>query len=147
MMVTSDLLDCLTVPLMLEKLQVKFGIKINFLEHGMLVATLKKHFEWKEITEHREPHPRNSFLNTFLAVDSKGVSNLYRTLQQQGNHILGEISGNWKKKLAVDFCPIDISRSFTFHHSLFKDCYLKYTQFRTLHRRFYTNEKVVQNGS
>ena len=89
MMVTSDLLDYLTVPLTFEKLQVKFGIKINFLEHGMLVATLKINFEWKEIPEHRETFPRNSFLNTILAVDSKGVSDLYRTLQQQGNHILG----------------------------------------------------------
>ena len=47
MMVVSDLLDYLTVPLTLEKFQVKFGIKINFLDHGMLGATFKKTF-WME---------------------------------------------------------------------------------------------------
>ena len=71
MMVTSDLLDYLTVPLTLAKLQVKFGIKINFLEHGMLVATLKKHFEWKDIPEHREPHPKNPFSTLFLRSTPK----------------------------------------------------------------------------
>ena len=48
--------------------------------------------------------------------------------------------------MAVEFCPIDISRLFTFHHSIFKDCYLKYTQFRPLHRRFFTNEKLYKMG-
>ena len=88
----------------------------------------------------------NSFLNTILAVDTTGVSNLYRTLQQKGNQILGEINSKWEEKLPLNLCSIDISRSFVFHHSLFKDCYPKYTQFRTLHRRFYTNDKLFKMG-
>ena len=38
------------------------------------------------------------------------------------------------------------SRSFKLHHTWFKDCYLKYTQFRTLHRRFFTNDKLCKMG-
>ena len=112
----------------------------------MLVATLKKHLEWKEIPEHREPYPRNSFLNSILAIDSKGVSNLYRCLQNQGCQILQEISVKLGEKIQTNLCSIDFSKSFTFHHSLFTDCYLKYTQFRTLHRRFYTNDKLYKMG-
>ena len=144
-MVTSDLLDYLTVPLSLENIKENFGIKINFLDYGMLVATLKKHFEWKEIPEHREPYPRNPFLNSILAMDSKGVSNLYRSLPNQGCQILQEIGGKWGEKTQTNFCPIEILRSFTFHHSLLTDCYLKYIQFRTLHR-FYTNDKLSKMG-
>ena len=94
-MVTSDLLDYLTVPLSLESIKEKFDIKINFLDYSKLVATLKKHFEWKEIPEHREPYPRNAFLNSILSLDIKGVSNLYRCLQNQGCQILHEISVKW----------------------------------------------------
>ena len=145
-MVISDLIDYLTVPLTMEKLQEKFDIKINFLENGKISAALRKHFEWKDIPDHREPLLRNSFLNTILSLDIKGVSNLYRALQHQGNHILGEVSGKWEDKLRIHISPTEISRSFAFHHRTYKDCYLKYTQFRTLHRRFYTNDKLFKMG-
>ena len=81
-MVISDLLDHGTVPLSLADLISKFGIKINFLEYGKLVAILKEHFESKDLTCTTEPHPRNSFLSTVLSIDKKGVSNLYKTLHQ-----------------------------------------------------------------
>ena len=55
MMVTSDLLNYLTVPLTLERLQVKFGIKINFLEHCMLVATLKNILNGKKSQSTENP--------------------------------------------------------------------------------------------
>ena len=100
----------------------------------------------EEIPDCREPYPRNSYLNTILAIDRKGVSNLYRTLQHKGNQIIGEINNKWEEKTILNLGSIDISRSFVFHHSLFKDCYLKYKQFRTLRRRFYTNEKLYKTG-
>ena len=146
MMVISDLLYYLTVPLSLEKNHNKCDIKNIFLEYGKIAAILKKHFEWKEIPDCRKPYPRNSFLNTILAVDKRGVSNLYRTLQHEGNHVLGEINSKWEEKTLLSFSSIDISRSFVFHHSLYKDCYLKYMRFRTLHKRFYTNEKLFKMG-
>ena len=77
---------------------------------------MKKHFEWKEIPNCRKPYPRNSFLNTILAVHKRGVSNHYRTLQHKGNQILGEINSKWEEKTLFSFSSIDISRSFVFHH-------------------------------
>ena len=41
------------------------------------------------------------------------------------------------------FC---LSKSFQYHHLHYKDTYLKYIQFRTLHHRFYTNEKLFKMG-
>ena len=37
---------------------------------------------------------------------------------------------------------ISLGHSFTKHHINYKDTYLKYIQFRTLHYRFYTNDKL-----
>ena len=131
-MIVSDFMNYLTLPLSLEKINIKFHIKMNFLEYGKVTAILKKHFEWKEIPETREPYPRNSFLNTILAIDKKGVSNLYRILHHK-----------WEEKTLLNFSSIDIS-IFVFHHSLFKDCYLKYTQFRTLHRSFTLMKSILK---
>ena len=119
---------------------------MNFLEYGRITAILKKHFEWKEIPETREPLPRNSFLNTILSADTKGVANIYRVLNKKGNQIIGEVQQKWEEKTLLNFDTMEISKSFVFHNSIFKDCYLKYTQFRTLHRRFYTNEKLFKMG-
>ena len=47
-MVISDLLDYMTVPLSLEKINNKFNIKMNFLEYGKIAAIVKNHFEWKK---------------------------------------------------------------------------------------------------
>ena len=139
-------INYLIVPLSLEEINLKYNIKMNFLEYGQITAYLRKYFEWKEIPETREPLPRNSFLNTTLSTDSKGVSNRYRVLNKKGNQIIGEIQNKWEEKTLLNFDTIDISRSFVFHNSIFKDCYLIYTQFRTLHRRFYTNDKLHKMG-
>ena len=74
------------------------------------------------------------------------MANLYRALHQKGNQILGELSTKWEEKTLLNYSTFDISRSFLTHHTLFKDCYLKYTQFRTSHRRFYTNDKLYKMG-
>ena len=65
-LVVSDFINYLTVPLSLEEINLNYNIKMIFLEYGKITAILKKHFEWKEIRETREPLPRNSFLNTVL---------------------------------------------------------------------------------
>ena len=41
---------------------------------------------------------------------------------------------------------ISVSRSFIKHHIVYKDTYLKYIQFRTLHHRFFTNDKSFLIG-
>ena len=39
-----------------------------------------------------------------------------------------------------------LSKSFNLHHQKYKDTYLKYIQFRTLHHRFYTNDLLFKMG-
>ena len=42
----------------------------------------------------------------------------------------------------IELETIILGRSFMKHHAKYKDTYLKYIQFRTLHKRFYTHEKL-----
>ena len=139
-LVVSDFINYLTTPLSLEEINQKYNIKMNFLEQ----LFYKNILNGKKYQKPRKPLPRNSFLNTFLYMDDKGVSNLYRTLNKKGNQIIGEIHHKWEEKTTLNLENIDITRSFVYHN--FTDCYLKYTQFRTLHRRFYTNDKLNKMG-
>ena len=67
-------------------------------------------------------------------------------LIKKGNQIIGEIHHKWEEKTALYLENIDITKSFVYHNSIFTDFYLKNTQFRTLHRRFYTNDKLFKMG-
>ena len=52
----------------------------------------------------------------------------------------------WCANTNFDFNSFDLSRSFQKHHIIYKDTYLKYIQFCTLHHRFFTNEKLFKIG-
>ena len=41
---------------------------------------------------------------------------------------------------------MEVSRSFILHNKTIEDTYLKYIQFRTLHRQFYTSDKLIKMG-
>ena len=41
---------------------------------------------------------------------------------------------------------VRVSRSLLEHHIKYEDTYLKYLKFRTLHHRFYTNDKLLRIG-
>ena len=116
------------------------------MEYAKIAALINEYLNWRDIPETREPKSRNSFLNTILSIDIKGVSNLYRQILPKGNLVIGELTDKWLKKTEIEFSSFDLQKSFYLHHTLFKDCYLKYTQFRTLHRRFLTNDKLFKMG-
>ena len=42
--------------------------------------------------------PKNSFLNSILSADIKGVAYLYRLILPKGNQILGELTDKWRNK-------------------------------------------------
>ena len=98
----------------MEELNQKFDIKMNFLDYGKITYLIESHFNWKDIQDTREPLPRNSFLNTILSIDTKGVSNLYRALHQKGNQILCELTTKWEEKAQLNLSSIEISRSIFF---------------------------------
>ena len=67
-------------------------------------------------------------------------------MKQSSSHVLDTAVAKWCEKTDFDFNSFEFGRSFHKHHLLYKDTYLKYIQFRTLHHRFYTNEKLFKMG-
>ena len=59
------------------------------------------------------------------------------------SHVLVNAVDKWKENSEGSFC---LSRSFQKHHLKYKDTYLKYIQFRTLHHMFFTNDKLFKMG-
>ena len=62
------------------------------------------------------------------------------------NQIIGEIPTKWQNKTDIEIQNFEFQKSLLLHNRSFKDCFLKYTQFRTLHRRFFTNDKLFKMG-
>ena len=49
-------------------------------------------------------------------------------------------------EINLHVATFDPSTSFNLHHASYKDTHLKYIQFRTLHKCFYTNQKLFKMG-
>ena len=145
-MVISDLIDYSKKLYSMTDFIQKYQVKTIFLEYARVCIKINKYLNWRDTPEYREPRPKNSFLNSILSVDLKGVSNMYKLILPKGNQILGELTDKWRNKTELEFSNFKLQKSFHLHHTSFKDCYLKYTQFRTLHRRFFTNDKLHKMG-
>ena len=144
--VISDFIDHLRTPYTMESFTEHYGVKTNFLEYARFSVLINEYLSWKDTPETKEPRPKNSFLNIILSKDLKGVSNLYKQIFPKGNQIIGEISTKWQNKTNIEIQNFDFQKSFLLHNRTFTDCFLKYTQFRTLHRRFFTNDKLSKMG-
>ena len=130
----------------MEDFTARYQVKTNFLEYARVSKKINEYLNWRDTPDYREPRPKNSILNTILSADLKGVANLYKLLLPNGNQILGELTDKWSNKADLEFTSFELQKSFHLHHTSFKDCYLQYTQFRTLHRRFFTNDKFHKMG-
>ena len=64
-------------------------------------------------------------------------------MKHSSSQVLDTAVAKWSD---FEFNSFEFGRSFHKHHILYKDTYLKYIQFRTLHHRFYTNEKLYKMG-
>ena len=106
----------------------------------------KKHIEWRDLPLHHEEQPDNSALNSMLNLSAKGSSRLYIIMKDSSNHILDNAADRWNDKTDLELLSFSIGKSFNFHHQKYKDTYLKYIQFRTLHHRFYTNDLLLKMG-
>ena len=71
---------------------------------------------------------------------------MYKLLKGANTHILNNIVSTWNKNTVHNLYNHDLSTSLNLHQAYYKDTYLKYIQFRTLHKRFYTNEKLYKMG-
>ena len=88
-------------------------------------------------------------LNIIDSLDTKGVSHIYQLLKGKKNSIIENANSKWNEKLDSQFEIFSFKKSF-YRIKMFDDVYLRYTQFRTLHRRFFTNNilfKMNQKAS
>ena len=139
----ADFLGPTKVTLTMDEFVEHHGVKTNFLEYNNICFKIKKFLEWKEVPLQFETLPRNSTLNMLVNLNKKGCSRLYSKIKDSNVDILDSIVDKWS---AINIDSMSLSRSFSKHHIHYKDTYLKYLQFRTLHHRFYTNEKLLVMG-
>ena len=142
----SDFLGTMNVILPMDKFMEIHGVKTNFLDYHFITAKIKSFIEWKDLPLSEEDAPKNSALNTFLNQTKKGVSKIYSQMKTSSSHVLDTAVAKWCENTDFNLNSFEIGRSFHKHHLLYKDTYLKYIQFRTLHHRFYTNEKLFKMG-
>ena len=139
----ADFLGPTKVTLTMDQFVEHHGVKTNFLEYNNICFKIKKFLEWKEVPLRFETLPRNSTLNMLVNLNTKGCSRLYSKIKGSNTHVLDSIVEKWS---AVDIDSLSFSRSFSKHHIHYKDTNLKYLQFRILHHRFYTNDKLLVMG-
>ena len=142
----SDFLGTMNVILPMDKFMEIHGVKTNFLDYHFITGKIKTFIEWKDLPLLEEDAPKNSSLNNFLNQTRKGVSKIYSQMKASSSHVLDTAVAKWCEKTDFNLNSFEFGRSFHKHHLLYKDTYLKYIQFRTLHHRFYTNEKLFKMG-
>ena len=130
----------------MEEFIEKYNVKTYFLEYNSITIKIKRFLEWKDYPEYREPYHRKSFLNILLNLSVKGSSRLHTRMKNSNSHILDNIVSSWEEKTNIEMEYISLGRSFIKHHLRYKDTFLKYIQFGTLHNRFYTNAKLYKMG-
>ena len=89
--------------------------------------------------------PSNSYLNIILSLDNKGVSNIYKLMNGQLKEILDKAVKNWTDKVEIDINVFSIGGSSS-KLSKIDDIYIRYIQFKTLRRHFYTNNILFKIG-
>ena len=128
----------------LEQFQQKFNIKTNFLEYGGYALTIKLFLDNLELPNFNLTKPANSLLNKILNRDSSGVSNIYKALHTKNSNIAQNICTKWYEKTGIAMLPYDVKISFTVTNNQIDDTYLRYTKFRTLHYRYFTNDVLTK---
>ena len=129
----------------MSEFEKKFNLKTNFLEYGSFCIKIKEYLGLKDQPMLSPIDPQNSYINILLNMDTKGVSNIYWVMLGKSNNILDEISQKWREKANLELASFLLSKSFRFIPKI-DDIYLRYIQYRTLHRRFYTNNVLCKIG-
>ena len=124
---------------------VQFEDKTNFLEYGSFCIVIREYLGHKDLPFYNPIDPADSYLNILLSLDQKGVANIYKIMLGKNRNILTETSDKWNEKINLNITTFTVGRSFN-KISIIDDIYLRYIQFRTLHRTFYTNNILHKIG-
>ena len=128
----------------IDVLQDTYDININCFDYHNHSQKITSFLGWQDWPVENEPHPRNCGINFLLHIDKRGSSKLYRKMEGSNGHILDNICGSWQEDSSPELCNFTLSTSFSLHHSEYQDTYPKYIQFRALHKRLYTNDKLFK---
>ena len=139
----SDILDINLQPLSLHDFNSMYGVKNNFLDYDYVCRKVKIYLDNKIMPFNWPTKPYNSMLNIILSLDTKGVSNIYKLLIGKNVSVVENATIKWNEKLDFQLNAFSVKRIFS-KIKMFDDVYLRYIQFRTLHRRFFTNNILVK---
>ena len=120
-------------------------MKTNFLEYGSFCIVIREYLGHNDLPLYNPIDPADSYLNILLSLDQKGVANIYKIMLGKNRNILTETSEKWNEKINLNITTFTVGRSFN-KISIINDIYMRYIQFRTLHRRFYTNNILHEIG-
>ena len=112
------------------------------MDYHHIKVTITDYLFRKETIDFFEPQPKKRALNTLLNMDKKGCAKMYKLLKGSNTHILDNIVSTWNKNTGRNICNHDLSTSFNLHQATYKDTYLKYIQFCTLH----TNASILRKN-
>ena len=138
-----DILDCDRKPYSMSNFELRFNLKTTFLEYGAFCIKIKGYLGHKDQPMLSPIDPQNPYINIILNMDKKGVSNIYRVMLGKNHNILDQISQKWREKADLELTSFLLSKSFRFITKI-DDIYLRYIQYRTLHRRFYTTNVLCK---
>ena len=97
-MVISDFIEYSKKLYSMADFIARYKVKTNFLEYARVSIKINEYLNWRDTPDYREPRPKNSFLNSILSADIKGLSNLYKLILPKGNQILGELTDKWSNR-------------------------------------------------
>ena len=142
----ADFLGIIKVSISMEEFTNIYGVKMNILEFNDICFNIRKFLEWRDYPLYCETLPRYSTINIPIKLSLKGCSRLYSKIKDSNDHVLHNIVTKCNNKTVIALETSGLGRSFTKHHINNKDTYLKYIQFRTLHYRFFINDKFFIMG-
>ena len=141
--IVNDVLDNNRQNMSLEDFQTTYNIQTNFLEYGAFCWKICNYMRRSVFIDGTTVYPCNSYLNVILSKDKKGVSNIYKQLLGKNDNIITNACTKWSDKISSRIDFFSMRKSFN-KIQMVDDVYLRYIQFRTLHRRFYTNDKLFK---
>ena len=127
-----------------EDFQENFDIITIFIEYQGFALIVELYLDNHEEPDFNLTRPANSLIYSILLRDDSEVSNLYKAIHHKNNNIIQTICSYWYEKANIILHSFEVKNSFTITHWQIYDIYLKYTQFRTLHCRYYTNDVLVK---
>ena len=98
----ADFLDNRNAILSMDDFIARFNVKTNFLDYNYVTTKIKKYIEWQDVPLHCDELPRNSSLNVFLNLTTKGVSRMYSRMKESHNQVLDNAVEIWTKKIELN---------------------------------------------